>query len=437
MASAPEAERDGVARRAVAVQIVSAIPLVLLFTASAPVLAKSFWHVPELALPLAIIGGVLFFYSLYAPLVGVVNGRRRYAAQAGLDALFTTLRTVALISGALLLRGRGLGVEGALGGFVIAAGIIFVVALFVAGTGARGATTLIAREHLSFVLPLFGGQFALNLLFQSDLQLLTHFAGAAARTASIDAEQVKQLVGAYRASQLFCFLPYQLLMSITLVLFPLLASAARDSDRATVTRLVNNGVRLACLIAGLLVSINASLSARLLRLVFGSDAAELGGRAMSVLSIGLGAFAIFGILSTVLTSLKRERLSATLTLVALASVVSLCFALLNGEPFGAKLLMKTAAATTIGMFAATAMTARAVHKEAGSVLPIASVARIAAAVAIAIGCGRALSAWAPPGKIATIALAPGVALIYAALLIVTRELRRDDARFVLRVLGRS
>ena len=40
------------------------------------------------------------------------------------------------------------------------------------------------------------------------------------------------LAGAYGVAQLFCFLPYQLLLSVTFVLFPLLASAKRETDEA-------------------------------------------------------------------------------------------------------------------------------------------------------------------------------------------------------------
>ena len=186
------------------------------------------------------------------------------------------------------------------------------------------------REHLRFVAPLFFGQVALNMLFQSDLQLLGLFAAEAAVASGRAAAEADTLAGAYRNAQLFCFLPYQLLLSVTFVLFPLLATARRDGDEEAVGRYVRTGVRLALILAGAMVSVTAGLSDELLRLVFGADSAALGGPAMPIMAVGLGAFAIFGILATVLTSLKRERASAVLTTAALLLVVGLCFGLVRG-----------------------------------------------------------------------------------------------------------
>ena len=119
-----------------------------------------------------------------------------------------------VLLGAWLFVGRGLGVEGAIGGFVGAAAIILAVALPLAGIGKRGPGGVSTREHLAFVMPLLGGQIALNLLLQADLQLLGRFAADAAQQAGKSPAAADVLTGAYRAAQLFGFLPYQLLLSV-------------------------------------------------------------------------------------------------------------------------------------------------------------------------------------------------------------------------------
>lgn len=432
VSSADEASQAQAQRQAITIHGALALPLAALFALGAPWLAD-LGRAPHLTTPLRIVSLVLVFYGLYTPLVGALNGKRRFGAQAGLDVCAATLRTCGLLGGGYLLSQRGLGVEGALAGFAAAAALMVGIALPLSGLGKAGGGPT-TKAHLAFIAPLFGGQLALNLLLQSDMQLLGRFAAdAAVRQGQLETA-ADTLAGAYRNAQLFCFLPYQLLLSVTFVLFPLLAAAHRDRNDAAVASYVRTGVRLSLILAGAMVSVTAGLPRALLTLVFGTDSANLGASAMHVMAVGLGAFAIFGILVTVLTSLGREGLSAILTVVALALVVGLCAALLWDQPFGAGLLMRTAIATAAGLFLATVGAAIAVKRIAGAVVSPATLVRVVLAIAIAATAAHFLP---PAGKLVTPLYAIAVGLIYAAVLVATRELGREDARLVARVLGRG
>lgn len=433
ISGASDEARLATQRRVLGIHTALIIPFALGFFVAAPQVADLIGG-PHLTTGLRIVSAVMLFYGLYTPLVGVVNGEKRFTLQAGLDVLAATLRTFGLLGGAWYFTARGSGLEGALGGFVVSAAAMAVVALPLAGLGRRGEGGPSVGEHLAFIAPLFGGQLALNFLFQSELQLLGRFAADAATAAGLEREAADTLAGAYRNAQLFCFLPYQLLLSVTFVLFPLLASAYRDRDDAAVARYVRTGVRLAMIIAGAMVSVTAGIPHALLELVFGADSAALASGPMFVLALGQGAFAIFGILATVLTSLKRERMSAILTTVALALVVLLCFVLVRGEPYGGGLLLRTAIASGAGLLVATLLAARAVESAAGAVVPILTVVRVLAALGVAIGAGRLLPS---AGKLMTLVYAPLIAGVFLALLVVTRELGKDDLAMVKRVLGRG
>jgi stage V sporulation protein B len=282
-------------------------------------------------------------------------------------------------------------------------------------------------------LPVLFGQVLFNLLLQADLTLLRRFASEAALSQGLPATAADPLVGAYRATQLFSFLPYQLLIAVTFILFPMLATAARDGDREAVARYVRTGVRLALLLAGLMVSVTAGLSDRLLLLVFGREAAELGGTSLSLLAVGFGGFAIFGVLTTVLNSLKHERESAIVTGVAVTLVVGLCYLRVRGAPFGEHLLLYTAEATAAGLFVATLSAAYFVYRAAGAVAPPLSLLRVLAAVAVAVGVGRVLP---QAGKMATPVYAVLVAFSYVLILLVTRELAREDLATVRAVVSK-
>jgi stage V sporulation protein B len=213
----------------------------------------------------------------------------------------------------------------------------------------------------------------------------------------------------------------------------MLATAYRDKDHAAVARFVASGVRLALIAMGLMVSVTSGLSEPLMRLVFPAEAAHLGARSMQVLTLGFGAFAVFGIFTTVLNSLKRELASAVITGIAFALVVLLCFLRVRGASFGPELLMRTALATTTGIVAATVAAGFLVWKTAGAVVAPLSVVRVLVSMAVAITLGRFLP---PGGKIMAIAYSAVVAGTYVVLLLVTRELGKNDLRNVKNVISR-
>ncbi|HMJ12661.1 MAG TPA: lipopolysaccharide biosynthesis protein [Polyangiaceae bacterium] len=431
--STPENEAATI-RRTLSIHAALAVFLAAVFFFLAPPLGD--WvGAPHVVGGLRILSGVMLLYGFYTPLVGVLNGQKKFLYQAGLDILTATLRTGGLIFGAYWFARRfELGVEGATLGFVGAAALVLCVALALVGVGKPGVPSLTLKQHVSFILPLLLGQALLNLLLQADLTLLRSFAADAAVRANLPLRAADPLVGAYRATQLFSFLPYQMLIAITFILFPLLASAHRTGDRAAVARYVQTGVRLALVLAGLMVSVTSGLSGPLLRLVFPAEAAELGTRTMQLATLGFGAFAILGILTTVLNSLNRERASAGITATAFALVVLLCFLRVRGGPFGEELLWRTALATSSGLVLATLAAAFLVKRTAGAVVPPLSLVRVLVAMAVAIGVGRVLPY---QGKLVTLIYAATVATIYVAALLLSRELTRADANTVKAVIRRK
>jgi stage V sporulation protein B len=400
----------------------------------APVLG-SLLHSPHLVGSFRILAIAVFFYGIYAPLVGILNGRQRFGAQAGLDVLSATLRTLALIGGAYWFGRRGdvSAVEGACWGFALTSAAVTVLALILVRIKFSEFDGQAARRHLRYVGPLLGSQVVLNLLLQADTNMLRAFATRAGSAAGLGVEQADLLVGAYGAGQLFGFLPYQLLMGVTFILFPLLSGAQAREDRVAAASLVNGGVRIAALVTGLIVSISAGLSEGLLRIVFPPAFAEHGALSMSYLCVGLGLFALFGVFSAILNSIGRQWLSLQATALALALVMGLNWTFLRGAPFGDELLLRTALASSLGAALATAVAGFFVWRSTGALLTPRAGLRISMAAAVAIGVARSLPV---NGKLLTLAEVVGVALTYVGLLLVMRELTARDLAQLRTVLGR-
>jgi stage V sporulation protein B len=436
VAQAPGGEPAAL-RRTFVIHVALSTLLAAAFFALAPRLAVLI-GAPHVAGALRILSAVIFVYGMYTPLVGALNGTRRFVHQAGLDIAAATLRTAGLVAGAYALskaQGTRLaGVEGASWGFVAGAVIIFLAALSIVGVGRSGPGGPSVGRHLAFIAPLFVGQVLLNFLLQADSILLRRFAAEAATDAGLSLMAADPYVGAYRATQLFSFLPYQMLIAVTFVLFPMLASIGKSRERVNVREYVATGLRLALVIAGAMVSVTSGLSEPLIRLVFGAEAAAHGARALSLLAIGFGAFAIFGILTTVLNSLGGELASTLVTLAAFLLVVGSCFVYVRGTPLSDELLFRTAAATSAGIGLATALASVLVYRVAGGLVPVRVVARVGAAVLVATALGRFLP---DVPKLLVPVLALLVAAVYAAMLVVTRELGASDLALIKRVLRRS
>jgi stage V sporulation protein B len=436
VAHATDAEQGAALRRTLTVHACFALVFWLAFFVSIPFICRAI-GAPHIVSTLRILSTIVLLYGLYTPLVGALNGKRRFLSQAGLDIGAATLRTIGLVTGAYLvvkLGGSRLeATEGASWGFVVAMVMLLMAALFMVGVGRAGPGGPTVLSHLAFVGPLFLGQILLNLLLQADLTLLRRFAGEAAVAQGLPLTAADPFIGAYRATQLFSFLPYQLLLSVTFVLFPMLASAARDGDRQAVGRFVETGVRLALVIAGLMASVTSGLAGPLMRLVFGQEAANYGTAALQTLSLGFGVFAIFGILTTVLNSLKREGVSTLITLVAVLLVAAVCLVTVRGGELSGRLLLLTARATSTAIVLSTAVAGFFVFRTTGALVRPSAIVRVLLATALATLVGRLLPDVHP---LAVVPFAALVGVVYAVVLVLTRELTRADLELVQHVIRR-
>ena len=430
----PEAEADQALRRALGVHAVLAILLSATFAVLAGPIA-AFTSASHLTTQLRLVAVVIFLYGIYAPLVGSLNGKRRFLDQAGLDIGYGALRLFAMVGGALffLRSGRG-GVLGAVVGFIAAAAIIVPFALSRSGLGKPGGRSPALGPYLRFLLPLAVSQYFLNQLMQTDLLFLSRFAGQAAGATEAGIKAANSLRGVYRGVQLFAFLPFQLLMSVTFVLFPLLARASSEGDRAAVRSYTMTGVRLAFVLTGLMCGAVSAIAPHVLHLVFPEEIWTQGGDALRILSLGMGAFSVLGITCAALSGLGRPTAAAMLTALGVALIASGCVVLIPRADLGPAMLVQAATATSIALAITAAAAGVVLHRTAGGFVPAATVVRVLGALGIAVAVGSRLP-WL--GKVFVPLEAAAVAALYVVVLVVTRELGRADLARVRTVLRRK
>ena len=454
VAAAGAFEREALRATLRAHVAIAAIATGLLLVA-APVVAH-FQSAPEILAPIVAMGGVLAAYGIYAPLVGYINGRRMFAKQATLDMVAATLRTAGMLGfGWFFARNaRGIaeaagtlpGMLGATAGAVMAAVGILLLALRWTGTGralagARPSGVPEMRAYMKLIVPVMIAQLFVNGLMQADIFMLGRYlsltaaavpspltpSGAAAEPSTA----ANEWVGVYRACQLFAFLPYQLLFSVTQVLFPMLARAKQEEGDARVAELVSRGSRIGAIMCGLMVAVIVAMPESLIRLAYNVEIAASGAPALRILVLGQSAFAMLGLATTILVSLGRERTAMSLTALALGLLVTACVVLVPNAPFGHAQIMAaaTAAAGALGVSLVFGVTAA--RRTAGAFVPLKTALRVGACIAGATILGLYLPRF---GKAVTLVVAPAVALVYVVALVVMGELGKSDLALVLSIV---
>ena len=116
----------------------------------------------------------------------------------------------------------------------------------------------------------------LNLALNSDLLLLRQFALSAP---GVDATAAAAVAGNYEALRTFALLPYQTLLVVTFVIFPLVSRATFAADREATRAYVTQTMRYALILAGLMGIVLAARPAALFGVIYKPELRARGGGA--------------------------------------------------------------------------------------------------------------------------------------------------------------
>ena len=400
--------------------------------------------------PILLAAAIVAGYAFYAVFVGTANGLRLFNRQAGLDVTFATLRALGIVG----LATAGLGVYGAVGGWVAAVALILIAATFVIGRPGtiaeadrvpvkpmvqyfvKVAVYLILLNGIMFV-----DQILIKLLTTSWYQDHGRSLATALDEALPWARKVSGFalephamadvqVAYYRAVQNLARLSYQAIIAATFVIFPLVSRSTFEGDRDTTRRYIQITVRYSLIFATALAVVMAANPEPLLDIPYADDYARLGAPALTALALGNVAFSVFAIAGTILNGagLTREAtISAGVTL-ALAGIGNL-IVIPMVDP-GPGLLVAAATTTGVAMLCGAGIAGFYLHRRLGAFLPVASVIRVAIAIAAAMAVGRVIPFRTP---LMTLVEAAVVGVTFLVVLVATRELGKADLRQIVQV----
>lgn len=308
-------------KTALKMQLFLGMGSMLLLCLGAPLIAR-FENSTALTLPLQVASFIILFYSIYAVFVGAANGQQQFQKQAGLDIVFSVFRVGFVLVAALVTHQ----VLYCVGGFVAAAACITVVSIIWMGWPKKvTAPPIHLVQMLRYISWLLVYLFALNQLMFIDLYLLkkmcTDFFAHVFQLSSAQVEAqldkpVYALTAIYGAAQTIARLPYQLMIAVTFVIFPVLSKQAQSENKEDIRRYITATLRYSLIgVGAMVIGLGAHFSGTM-TLFYKPEYAE-GSHALLFLLLAYTVFSMLSVVGTILNSLGHLRYTALLSMVIL------------------------------------------------------------------------------------------------------------------------
>ncbi len=421
-----EERRGAVLRAALKLQALLGGGVALAFFLAAPLLAW-FEHDASLTPYLQLATGVALAYAFYAVFVGAANGRKEFQKQAGLDITYSTLRCLFVVGAAAVTHTA----FAAVGGFVAAAATVLCVAIFVVGFGKPATQPFDVKLLVRFFSGVAFYLLIVNLLMFIDGLLLNRLVTewAAAHGIADPSAYANEQAGFYGAVQNVARIPYQLILAVTIVIFPLISKSTFDNDLERTRGYVRTTMRYSLVAAALLSAVLAARPEATMRLLYKPEYA-VGAPALAALLAGYVAFSLFNIAGTIINGSGRTLPTTVIGVVTLAVTVAaewigIRVALDGGHDALFVAAVTTAATMTFGLVLAVGY----LWRTFGAALPLLTLVRVAVAYAAALGTGWAWDrAGLMPGKAGTIVSSAVIGVVYLVVCVATGELRPAELK---------
>ena len=407
-----------VVRAALVRQLIGGGVVAAAFILGAPFVANNILHDPAYTNYLRVAGLITLAYAFYAVFVGAANGLRQFQKQAGLDIAFATLRASFVIGAAVLTHS----VLASVVGFAIAATLILGVSAMWVGVGPRTDEKFESGELERYFGQVAGYLVLVNLLMFIDGLWLKRMV-----TIASGAELGDTQAGLYNAVQTMARLPYQLILAVTFIIFPMMSRATFEADGDRAKRYVVATMRYSLIVVGLMAIGLAARPAAALRLLFPAEYTVVS-PALPVLVVGYVAFALFNILGTILNASGETASSLRTGLVTVVvCAASVWASLVYAASHGIAPSTAAASATTLSMIVGLVLAGAAVRRRFGAVIDLGSAVRVLIAAALGVVVGRVWpEAGFLGGKLGTLISLAVIAVVY--LIAVSRDLRPTELR---------
>jgi stage V sporulation protein B len=241
------------------------------------------------------------------------------------------------------------------------------------------------------------------------------------------------LLGTYEAVRSLALLPYQALLVVTFVIFPLVSRSTFAEDREATRAYVRQTLRYALIFGAAMAVVLGARPETLLRIFYPAGYAA-GAAALPILAAGVVALALLSIAGSIVTASGRPDVAVALVAVTLVAGTGLAFTLVPRAIPGPAMLSAAAMSTAAGMLVGFLTALGYLWRRFKAGLPLLSVLRVLVATALAIAAARVVPG---SGKLMGLAAMAAAGLVFAAALAATREFGATDREKFLKILHRK
>jgi len=421
---------EGAKRTGLKVQGILGLVIAGLYTALAEPIALHLLGSPGMVPYMRLSALIVVCYSVYAVFVGSLNGRKLFHRQAILDMIFTTLRA----AGILGLAALGWGVAGAVGGFVSAAIVITLLAARVVGWQKPEKSTD-ASQYLRFASTIMVYTLVLNLILSIDLYFLQGMSSSWAVASGMDLKAAENLsntlAGQYKAAQVFAFIPYQAIISVTFVVFPLVSSSTHARDTESTRTTIRATMRFALLMIVGLAAVFSANPKSVLDFIY-PESYLAAAPALKILSWGIACYGLLAVACTILNGAGMAKTALGITSVTLVLLCIFQYLMLNEAGGGERALTAASTASCVGMLVGLLIAGGILYAKFRAFIPWKSVLRSAAAAAVVMVIGQMIP---HRSKLFTLLECVIAFAAYVSVLVVLMEFRLSEFSYVLELVG--
>jgi stage V sporulation protein B len=300
-------------RKALQVQLLFSLFVAVIYFLTAPYIADML-NDSSLTPYLRLSSFVIPLYalnSLYHQ--GFLNGYKKYGKQAITRSGFSVAKVAAIFAFVAI----GLGVNGAILGYLSAAFIGFLIGMYytrkVAGRAdTKNASEFPSKKLVSFAIPIILYSIAIFLVFNIDL-----LAVKAILTENID-------TGFYTSATNIARLPYFVFGGLALTLLPSISHSSSRKDLLQSQDYITKSLRYMVMLLLPSVLLISATATPLVSLLY-SGAYSAAGQPLQILILGLGCLAVFNVLAHVVMGSGKPGVAAgaATTIFALALLLNL------------------------------------------------------------------------------------------------------------------
>ncbi|MBN2094789.1 MAG: flippase [Candidatus Aenigmarchaeota archaeon] len=353
----------------------------------------------SLAYYIRLSGFIMIGYSLYSVITGYFNGLGKYKAQAGIQTLYSFVKTFFMVGFVVL----GFSVGGAFIGFAFAPILAFLVGLYI--SQGKSKVDLDWKILADFAWPVILYTVALNFLISVDLFSVNSILGSVAET------------GYYNAATTIARLPYSILCAIGVALFPAISMFYSNGEKKRAKTYLKEAARYLIILITPATALIIVTSPVLISLLYTGTYLEAS-EPLRILSVGFAFLTIFSVLASCLMAIGKTKLPMAISLsLGLLSIILnrllIPFYGLNGAAY----------ATTIACILGTIAICAFSIKNLGNFISWSSILRVLLASGIMVAASPFLavtSKWLLPAEYLILGA------IYLLVLLATREITEKD-----------